>query len=191
MKLHNLDNGLWGLLTLLPAALFFLMTLPAHAGTLYGDTITCGGSFSGLFCGPASATAGTAVEFTLARGGVNPAQFLSLDFGTSDLLITALANINFMDIDTINFADTSKAFPAESLLSSTATTFGAGNISLAAGILAVSLQGSQFSAGQTVDIGLTAGKAPSSAPEPGALGFITAALFLTGIFRMRKAKKMA
>ena len=131
------------------------------------------------------------VEFTLARGGVSPAQFLSLNFGTSDLLITALTDVNFLDMDTINFADTSKAFPGESLLSSTATTFGAGNVSLAAGIVTVSLQGTQFSAGQTVDVGLTAGKATSSAPEPGAIGFITAALLFTGIFRMRNAKKMA
>jgi len=187
MKPINLLNCISGLLTLLPATLF-LATSPAHASTLYGDTITCGGNFSGLFCGPASATAGPSVEFTLARGGVNPAQFLSLDFGKGDLLITALAGISFSNLDTLLFEDTSKAFPAESILSSTATTFGAGNVSLAGGILTVSLQGTQFAAGQTVDIGFTA-TTSSAAPEPGAVGFIAAFMLLAGMFWMQSIRE--
>jgi hypothetical protein len=131
------------------------------------------------------------VEFILARGGVAPAQFLSLDFGKGDLLITALVDISFSNADTLLFEDTSKIFPGESLLSSTATTFGAGNVSLAGGILTVSLQGTQFAAGQTVDIGLTA--TSSAAPEPGTVGLIIASMFMPGLFwiRNRKVQKAA
>ncbi len=187
MKNNNWFHFKQGLLTLLPAALFLL--IPAtQAASLSGDTVTCGGTFTGLFCHPATAVVGSSVEFTLGRGGVNPQSFLSLDFDATGLLITALSDTDWAtDINTLTFSDTSRAFPSATLLSSTADLFGAGNVSLSGGVLSVNLEGTQFKAGQTVDIGLT-GSAISAAPEPATLGFMSAALIIAGVFRVRNRK---
>src|SRR6202050_4088479 len=140
---------------LLPATLF-LLTPAAQATSLSGDTVTCGGTFTGLFCHPATAVVGPTVEFTLGRGGLSPQSYLSLDFDATALVITALSDTNWLtNINTLIFSDTSSAFPSAALLSSTADIFGAGNVSLLGGVLSVSLEGTQFRAGQTVDIGLT------------------------------------
>lgn len=187
MKNKNCFHSRPGLLTLLATALF-LLTPAAQASSLSGDTVTCGGTFSGLFCHPATAVVGPSVEFTLGRGGLNPQSYLSLDFNATDLVITALSDTSWAtDPNTLTLSDTSKAFPSAALLSSTADIFGAGNVSLSGGVLSVSLQGTQFMAGQTVVIGLT-GAPVSPAPEPAVLGFMSAALIITGVFRMRNRK---
>ncbi|MGC2657523.1 MAG: hypothetical protein WA324_06070 [Bryobacteraceae bacterium] len=187
MKNNNRFQLRLGLLTLLPATLL-LLTSAARATSLSGDTVTCGGTFSGLFCSPVTAVVGPLVEFTLGRGGVSPQSYLSLDFDATDLVITALSDTNWLtSMNTLTLSDTSSAFPSAALLSSTADIFGAGNVSLLGGVLSISLQGTEFMAGQTVDIGLT-GSAISPTPEPAALGFMSAALIIAGVFRMRKRK---
>lgn len=187
MKNNNWFHSTPGLLTLLPAALF-LLTPAAQATSLSGDTVTCGGTFSGLFCHPATAVVGPSVEFTLGRGGLNPQSYLSLDFDATDFLITALSDTTWAaDPNTLTFSDTSSAFPSAALLSSTADIFGAGNVSLSGGVLSVSLMGTQFMAGQTVDIRLT-GSPVSAAPEPATLGFISAVLIIAGVFQVRNRK---
>ncbi len=188
VKNNNWFHSKPGLLTLLPAALF-LLTPAAQATSLSGDTVTCGGTFSGLSCSPATTVVGPSVEFTLGRGGVSPRSYLSLDFSATDLLITALSDPDWVtNINTLTFSDTSSAFPSATLLSSTADLFGAGNVSLSGGVLSISLQGTQFMAGQTVDIGLT-GRGITPAPEPATLGFLSAALIIAGAVRMRSRRR--
>lgn len=191
-KGRTVKNNNWfqfrpGLLTLLPAALF-LLTPAAWATSLSGDTVACGGTLSGLFCSPATSVVGPSVEFTLGRGGVNPQSYLSLDLDATDVVITALSDTDWLtSMNILTLSDTSNAFPSAVLLSSTADIFGAGDVSLLGGVLSISLQGTQFMAGQTVDIGLT-GSTISAAPEPAALGFMSAAFIIAGVVRMRNRK---
>src|SRR5277367_791885 len=134
VKKTSLLNVTSSLLMLFSAALFW-SPAPAQASVLTGDTVTCGGTFTGIFCSPATATVGSSVEFTLGLGGVAPQTFLSLDFGATDLTITALGTTDWAsDGDVLRFSDITNAFPSATLVSSTATTFGAGNITLAGGV---------------------------------------------------------
>ncbi len=182
---------------MLPATLF-LMTPAASAATLTGDTVTCSEIVAGPFCSLASASklsfsavVGPGVEFTVRQGGEMPTTYLSLDFGATDLLITADTDLDSTDPIILDFTDTSKAFPSATLLSSTAETFGAGNISLLGGVLTINMGGTEFLAGQTVDIGLT-GPPVSSAPEPSAAGFLSFASIGAVMVRMlRKRSKAA
>src|SRR5271169_3754919 len=117
----------------LPSALF-LMASPATAGTLYGDTVTCaitgGGSFT---CNQASAVAGPGPEFQFGNGAA--AEFFSVDFGPSDVLLTVLAN-NSLGGTIFNSTDTTNAFTTAYLISTAGFTgFSSSNVSLSGGLL--------------------------------------------------------
>jgi hypothetical protein len=163
----------------LPSALF-LMGSPATAGSLYGDTVTCAITGSGSFtCNQASAIAGPGPEFQFGNGLAS--EFFSVDFGTSDVLLTVLAN-NSLGGTIFNSTDTTNAFTTAYLISASGFTgFSSSNISLSGGLLQVNLIGTSSTTGSTIDIGL-------ATPEPATAGLVGIGSMLL-MFCLRPRKK--
>jgi hypothetical protein len=166
------------------AASFFLLGLFAAANsqaTLSGDKVNCditgGGNFT---CNVASATINNGVEFIIG----NSTEFLSANFSNDLLTVTTLES-NSLGGTILNFTDSTSAFDSESLIgSSEFTSFGASNVSLTGGDLAIDLIGTSSVTGAEFSIKL--GSA-NNVPEPASLAIFGLGLAAIMVLARRKA----
>jgi hypothetical protein len=176
------------LVALLPCTIF-LMTSPAQATSLTGDTVTCAATGQIPSCSQATSVVGSGVEFTIGNYLPTGTQFFSVDYGTDDVVFTTLPHAGgaFFGPATFSSTDTTHAFTSASLISVTGF-FGsltASNISLSGGTLTVDFHGTGQSDGDSFDIGLsttpvTTPQEPpvTTTPEPACTALVGVGLML-------------
>ena len=168
-------------------------TAPAAAASLVGDTVSCSqtGSGSSFTCSPSTVTirratsssstavVGSGTEFS-AGGGT----FMTFDFGANDLLINML-NTGSLGATIIEFSNLSNAFTSYSFGGSTIGGFDASDVSLTNGVLRLNFIGTNFNAGDTANLSVSAAAA---VPEPSTWLMMLFGFGLVG-YGMRSAKR--
>jgi len=189
MKLKR-ETWISGFVALLPCTIF-LITSPAQADSLIGDTVTCAATGQIPSCSQATSVVGTGVEFTIG----NPlppfgTQFFSVDYGTNDVVFTVLPGGGgaFFGPATFSSTDTTHAFTSASLISVSGFfgSLSASNISLSGGTLTVNFHGTGGNDGDTFDIALSTTPVTTT-PEPACTTLVGVGLILV-IAWMRKWK---
>ena len=175
------------------AVVLGLMAGSAQA-SLMGNTVQCSTN-TGITCNstrdsPVTAVVGVGPEFTLGYRSEFPdpdlpdEEYLSVDFGTNNVLFTALGHGWSFSVTVVSLSDLTNAFTSASLISvSDVTGFDASDVTLTGGILSVNLAGSYFrNAGSTVNIALST----ASVPEPGTVVLLSLSLGVMGLMARRK-----
>ena len=154
---------------------------PAAAASLVGDTVSCSqtGTGSSFTCSPSTAVVGSGTEFS-AGGGT----FMTFDFGANDLLINML-NTSSLGATIIEFSNLSNAFTSYSFGGSTIGGFDASDVSLTNGVLRLNFIGTNFNAGDTANLSVSAAAA---VPEPSTWLMMLFGFGLVG-YGMRSAKR--
>ncbi|WP_379553225.1 PEPxxWA-CTERM sorting domain-containing protein [Erythrobacter sp. W53] len=163
---------------------------PAAANVMIGDTIDCAQVGTGTFsCDFASATVGTGSEFTV---GNSNGDFLSFDFDTNSLVLTALRDQD-LGATILNFTNAANPFTTALLTSTNGITpdgpgaggdgFTQGDVTVTNGVLSINLIDTALVDGATATFSFAA------VPEPS-----TWAMLLLGFFglgaAMRREKKV-
>ena len=156
---------------------------PAAAQAI-GDRVTCVGSpFS---CSAASATVGSAVEFTYGPSVAVP--FIRADFSSNVLNITpASGRIQFGANQSVSFRDTTNAFTSATLVLAQNTTFIASDLVFSNGLVTLNLGGRTIESNGLISIALTTFAAAVPEPATWAMMILGFGLVGEGLRRRRTA----
>lgn len=173
------------------AAITFLVTAPAEASFLSGQTIQTTYLFpntSTIFSGPVNSVVGPGIELA------NFAGLFTTDFSDNTILLTATrnANINSVPFDGVEFADVNGTIsPFTSVALGAATTYSglnASRISFDADHIFLNIVGLPGLRGQVIELDLNS---TSQVPEPGTLFLSAAGLALFLVYRSRRLEQQA
>jgi len=183
-----------GFVALLPCTIF-LMTSPAQATSLTGDTVTCTVTGQIPSCSQATSVVGAGVEFTIGNSlSAFGTQFFAVDYGTNDVVFTTLPGGGgaFFGPATFSSTDTTHASTSASLISVSGFfgTLSPSNISLSGGTLTVNFHGTGQNDGDTFDVGLSTTPVTTT-PEPACTALVGALMLVIAWIHLPLTPKTA
>ena len=163
------------------------MAAPASASVVLGDTIECAQTSTGNFgCSPGSATVDGSTEFFAG----NATNFLSFDFSTNSLVMTALAQQS-LGGTVLEFTNLTNPFTVATLTGQSGIDgFDASDVSVTGGVFSINLIDTQLAEGASATF--TFGGAAGAVPEPGTWAMMILGFFGLGLaMRREKAPKVS